>query len=68
MHALKLKKTEDCFICDVNVNIEVFGVPVHSGAGNFSLLLRAQTGTAAHQASYPMGIWGFLTGSKAAGT
>jgi hypothetical protein len=35
MHALKLKKTEDCFICDVNVNIEVLGFHSIQGLGVF---------------------------------
>jgi hypothetical protein len=34
---------------------------------DFSLLHGVQTGSGAHPASYPMGIWGFSPGVKAAG-
>jgi len=38
-----------------------------SGAGNFSLLHRVQTGSEARPASYPMGTGGSFPGGKAAG-
>jgi hypothetical protein len=37
------------------------------GAGNFSLLHRAQNGSGANPASYLMGTRGFFPGGKAAG-
>jgi hypothetical protein len=38
-----------------------------AGAGNFSLHQRAQKGSGAHPASYPMGTRGSFPGGKAAG-
>jgi hypothetical protein len=38
-----------------------------AGEGNFSLHHRAQNGSGAHRASYPMGTRGPFPGSKAAG-
>jgi hypothetical protein len=38
-----------------------------AGAGNFSLLRRAHTGSGSHSASYPMGARGSFPGGKAAG-
>jgi hypothetical protein len=38
-----------------------------AGAGNFSLHHRVQNGSGAHPASYPVGIRGSFSGSKAAG-
>jgi hypothetical protein len=38
-----------------------------AGAGNFSLHHRAQNGSGAHPATYPMGTRGSFLGSKAAG-
>jgi hypothetical protein len=43
-------------------------VRVPSGAGNFSLHHRVQTGSGAHPAFYPMGTTGSFPGGKAAGS
>jgi hypothetical protein len=42
-------------------------VRLPAGAGNFSLHHRVQNGSAAHQASYPLGTRGSFPGGKAAG-
>jgi hypothetical protein len=39
-----------------------------AGARDFSLLHSVQTGSVAHPASYPVGIWGYFPGGKATGT
>jgi hypothetical protein len=44
-----------------------YRVRIPSGAGNFSLGHRVQTGSGAHPASYPMGTGGSFPGGKAAG-
>jgi hypothetical protein len=43
------------------------GVPFPTGAGNFSLNHRAQNGSGAHPACYPLGTRGSFPGGKAAG-
>jgi hypothetical protein len=43
------------------------GVRIPAGAGDFSLRHRVQTGSGAHQVSYPVGTGGSFPGGKAAG-
>jgi hypothetical protein len=47
-----------------SLRVQWSGVPVPVGAGNFSLHHRAQTGSGAHPASYPMGTRGSFLGVK----
>jgi hypothetical protein len=44
--------------------VEVLGVRVSAGAGNFSLHHRVQTGSGIHPPSYPMGTRGSFPGVK----
>jgi hypothetical protein len=45
----------------------MIGVRFSTGAGNFSLRHRVQTGSGAHPASYSIGTGGSFPGGKAAG-
>jgi hypothetical protein len=51
---------------DCGLDDRMIGVRFPAGAGKFSLRHRVQTGSGAHPASYPMGIWGYFSGVKAA--